>query len=94
MSAAVYENLEQALVAATGKHLCECASNADNHLCDDPEHCCETCRQVELTKWAKHFGLQSGMSREERRAQLKRVRPYRAPTEEDLEALRDAGRCR
>lgn len=51
---AIYENLEQALIAATEQSFCVCAEN------DDAGYCCEACQEAELALWAKHFGLRVG----------------------------------
>jgi hypothetical protein len=58
--------------------------NEDGHLCDDPEHCCATCFREEMADWGRYFGLRPGMTKNERKAQLERMKPLVLEKEEEF----------
>lgn len=61
--------------------------------CGDEGEMCVACWKREAESWAAYFGLRPGMTREERLAQLKSMRPdLGGPTPEERDALMDAGR--
>lgn len=47
----------------------------DGRPCGDEGEVCEACSVAETEKWARYFGLRSGMGREAYRRQLEAFRP-------------------